>query len=677
MNIDSSVEEIHGVGKTIANELRTAGFTTVKSLIYFFPRNHEDYSKIERIADVQPGRVIFKAKCESVFHKQVRRGLNITTAVLYDDSGKMRAVWFNQPYRIKQLKCNKEFLFSGNLEFSYNKYQLSNPSVQLSDESVMGNENKIMPVYRQLNGIKNNVFYKIISSLKNEILSLEDNLPRVVIDSEKLISHARAVYIMHFPDNSDDLEKAKERLAFEELFFVTLSSQLNKSENQKLKGRKILFDANVIKSIISKLPFKLTNAQRIAIWEMVKDLESGVPMNRLLQGDVGSGKTVVAAVIACLASKNGFQTAFMAPTEILAEQHKKTLQKILSPLDITVSLLTSGVKGKKRAELYDDLSKGNIDIIVGTHALLQKELKFKELGLVVIDEQHRFGVKQRQELISKSSIMPHLLSMTATPIPRSLALTSYGELDMSILNEQPIGRKKIKTKICSPNSLDEIYKLVRDELDKKHQAYFICSLIDDNQDNDVQSVASEYDKLKKSLLKTYNIATINGKQKSSEKNKIMEDFLSGSIDILISTTVVEVGVDAPNATVIAIENADHFGLAQLHQLRGRVGRSDQQGYCYLINSNSLKPSNRLNELVRSNDGFYLAEADLRLRGPGEMYGSIQHGSLDMKVADINDVELILRTRKCARKLIDNNFNLKDCPQIIEKINYYRRITVLN
>ncbi|OYW84817.1 ATP-dependent DNA helicase RecG, partial [Candidatus Saccharibacteria bacterium 32-49-10] len=446
-----------------------------------------------------------------------------------------------------------------------------------------------------------------------------------MISSQQLISRSEALHALHFPKSHEEIERGKERLAFEELFEMLLAAQLNKQENAKLTGWAIPFDQPTVKSFVERLPFALTGAQRRAAWQILQDFESSSPMNRLLQGDVGSGKTVVAGLAARQVAQAGLQTAIMAPTEILASQHAETLSKLLKPFGVTVALLTGSVKSTARKEVLTRLAAGEIDVIVGTHALIQKGVDYHKLGFVVIDEQHRFGVKQRQALLEKTQYMPHLLSMTATPIPRSLALTLYGELDVSVLNELPAGRKPIDTKIWSPVSAQKLYESIEHEIAAGRQAYIICSLIDENPDNDRKSVEAEYKKLKSTVFSGRTIGLLHGKLKPEEKDAVMRRFTAGEIDVLVSTTVVEVGVDVPNATVMLIENADHFGLSQLHQLRGRVGRGQHQSYCHLMMSGNDKPSMRLKEIEKSQDGFYLAEVDLQLRGPGEIYGRAQHG----------------------------------------------------
>jgi ATP-dependent DNA helicase RecG len=677
MNLVTPLEKIKGVGPKTGEQFAAAGLYTVGDLIDFLPRKHEDFSEVVKIADIHPGKMTIKARCEKIATRPVRRGLRITTATLADDSGKLQAVWFNQPYRTTQLaKADDEFFFSGEFEFNYNKYQLSNPSAEKVSEMPIQTD-RLLPVYRAIKGLKTQLTRKILNELRPLMTMLPETLPSEIIASEKLLSRSDAVLGMHFPKTQEDIEQARERLAFEELFQLLLASQLNRQDNAKLEGWHIPFDQSVVADFVKQLPFELTGAQRRAAWEIIQDFEKKTPMNRLLQGDVGSGKTVVAGLAARQAAASGFQTALMAPTEILASQHAETLSRLLQPFGVSVGLLTGSVKGVARKTLYEQIAQGTVDVIVGTHALIQESVKFHKLGFVVIDEQHRFGVKQRQELLVKSEHMPHLLAMTATPIPRSLALTVYGELDVSILNELPKGRKPIETKLWSPNSQTQLYAKIDAEIAAGRQGYVICSLIDDNPDNEVKSVQAEYVKLQNSIFKHRKIGLLHGKMKPADKDEVMTRFAAGELDILVSTTVVEVGVDVPNATVMIIENADRFGLSQLHQLRGRVGRSSHQSYCYLVMSDSSKPSQRLKEIEKSNDGFYLAEVDLKLRGPGEIYGRSQHGALNLQIATLSDTKLIARAQKQAKSFAASGADLLQYKQLAAQVEQYQRLTTLN
>lgn len=676
MNLTTKLESVKGVGPKTAEQFAAAGLQTVQDLITFIPRGYEDFSEVVSIANITPGKRTIQARCESISTRRVRRGLQLTTATLSDKTGKLKAVWFNQPYRVTQLTGHDEFYFSGEFEYNYGRYQLTNPSAEkVSDMPV--STDRIVPIYRALGGLKGQVVRKALTELKPLLMMLPETLPDDIVQREGLMGYGRALLGLHFPDSSHDIERARERIGFEELFHLLLAAQYNKQANAQLDSWHMPFDAMAVKAFVAGLPFALTNAQRMAAWEIIQDFEKPHPMNRLLQGDVGSGKTVVAGLAARQAATAGFQSAIMAPTEILASQHAETLSGLLEPFGVRVGLLTGSVKGKARQVLYEQIANGGVDVVVGTHALIQQAVTFHRLGFVVIDEQHRFGVAQRQELLKKSERMPHLLAMTATPIPRSLALTLYGELDISILNERPKGRKPIITKLWSPNSRAQLYDLIEEQLQLGRQAYVICSLIDDNPQNDLKSVEAEYKLLNTGPFKHRRIGLLHGKMKPTEKDAVMTAFAQGDLDILVSTTVVEVGVDVPNATVMLIENADRFGLSQLHQLRGRVGRSEHQSYCYLVMSSSQKPSQRLQEIEKSNDGFYLAEVDLKLRGPGEIYGRAQHGELNLQVATLADTKLIARAQREAKRFVESGQDLLQYTQLAAAVEQYQRLTTLN
>ncbi|MCJ1965075.1 ATP-dependent DNA helicase RecG [Candidatus Nanosynbacter sp. TM7-057] len=680
MKLATPLEQIKGVGPKTAQALAAAGLTTVSDALNFLPRAYDDYSTAVNIADLQPGKVTVKARCESVSTRIVRRGLRITTAVLADKSGKVKAVWFNQPYRETQLKSDAEFIFSGQFGMQYNRYQINNPSVELAKEvakTTIENASGIQPIYKSIKNIRPKTVQDLMKNIRPIMDFLPETLPENIIQRQKLVSRSEAVKFLHAPKTHEEISRGRERLAFEELFEMILAAQFNKQEQTRLTGWKIPFNKSVVKSFVSQLPFPLTNAQRRAAWQILQDLESDHPMNRLLQGDVGSGKTVVAGLVAAEVAKAGFQTAIMAPTEILAQQHAKTLDELLSPFGVSVALLTGHVKGAARSQLLDNLASGNIDVVVGTHALIQEKVAYHKLGFAVIDEQHRFGVKQRQALLEKSDFMPHLLSMTATPIPRSLALTLYGELDISILDELPSGRQPIQTKIWSPASAPKLYESIENELAKGRQAYVICPLIDDNPDNDKKSVEAEYNKLSKTIFSHRRVGLLHGKLPAEEKAEVMQKFADGELDMLVSTTVVEVGVNVPNATVMLIENADNFGLSQLHQLRGRVGRGKHQSFCHLMMSGHDKPSQRLREIEKSQDGFYLAEVDLKLRGPGEIYGKMQHGDLNLKIASLADTALIARAQVEAERFVKEGQDLLQYNHLAHAVSRYQRLTVLN
>lgn len=675
ITLSTPLQKIKGVGPKTAEQLAAAGLHTVRDLIHFLPRKHEDFSSVVSIAHIQPGKVSVRGTFSGVSTKQVRRGMSVTQAVLSDGSAKVPVVWFNQGYRAEQLKGGGEWLVSGEFGLQRQRYQIVNPSVELVKEMAVSG-GRILPVYPAVRGLKSQLVRKILIELRPVIMGLPETLPREVIERESLMSRGDAMLAMHFPDSFDQLQAARDRLGFEEVFALMVASHLNKQDNAALESHAISFDAHDARTFVDALPFQLTNAQRVAAWESIKNLELGEPMNRLLQGDVGSGKTVVAGLVSYIAARAGFQTAFMAPTELLATQHAATLSQILEPFSMRVGLLIGSLSTKQRKPILEAIANGQCDVVVGTHALFQDKVSFKELGFVVIDEQHRFGVEQRQRLLAKSHKMPHLLAMTATPIPRSLQLTVYGELDISILNEKPARRKDIITEIVSQNSRDVMYQKVQAQLDAGRQAYVICPRIEAG-DDEQASVEEELKRLKHSVFKTKRIGLLHGKLPAEDKEAVMRAFASGDLDILVSTTVVEVGVDVPNATAIIIEGADRFGLAQLHQLRGRVGRSDLQSFCYLVPGTSAKPSARLRELERSNDGFYLAERDLELRGPGEIYGRAQSGALNLAVANIADMKLLKRAQSAAAWWLSGGGDLLQYQQLKSEVERYRRLTTLN
>lgn len=675
MTPDSPITVIKGIGEQSAEKFLRLGLKTVGDLLYFLPRRYEDFSQITSIQDVRPGKTTLQARVEDATGRYVRR-LHITEAVLADKTGKLRAVWFNQPYRLEQLKKGEEFYFSGIYERQRNRYVLSNPAAEKVSE-LRASTGRIVPVYTETKGLKSSKIRTVMLELLPLIKMLPETLPTSVIKNEGLLGLNEALLQVHFPNNTNQLELARQRLAFEELFVMLLAVLMNKQDNDSLSGVEISFNKPAAQQFAANLPFKLTNAQRQAAWEILQDVARPSPMNRLLQGDVGSGKTVVAAMAAFLAAQSGFQIALMAPTETLAAQHAETLTKLLQPLGTRLALLTGSLKPKPRQLLQEQIGIGAVDIVVGTHVLLNKSIEFSNLGLVVIDEQHRFGVRQRAEILSRDGATPHLLSMTATPIPRSLQLTVYGELEISIMSEMPAGRQPIITEVCSPYNRQKVYGMIDSQIAEGRQAYVVCPVIGEGALEELKSVETEYARLKSTIFSHRRLGLLHGQLKPEEKEAVMRAFKNGELDLLITTTVVEVGVDVPNATIMFIEGAERFGLAQLHQLRGRVGRSAHQSYCYLMPSTGKQPPARLLELERSQDGFYLAEVDLKLRGPGEIYGQLQHGTLPFKIAGSSDLRLIKRAKSAAEQLLADDKNLLQCRQLFRRVEDYRKIRTLN
>ena len=671
MDLMEPVESLKGVGEKTAEILRKFGIKTVKDFFYNLPRDYENYQAPTSINEMRPGKVVIKGRISGLSTRRAkRRNLSVTEGVISDATGAVKVVWFNQGYRIKQFGPEKEYYFTGNFELKNGRYSLISPSA--AEVAQIDPRTGLAPVYVAHGGLKSNDFRRLMGNSREKFALVPDLLPSVKTGLRK-----ESLFQVHFPSSVKDIEKAREYLAYEELFELILAAKLNRRENEKLKAFKIPFNLAKTKEFLAGLPFTLTGAQKRATWEIFQDMEKKEPMNRLLQGDVGSGKTMVAAMSAYGAVLGGYQVALLAPTAILATQHFEGLSRVLEPLGVRVALLTGATK--KKAELKKQIVNNEIDLVIGTHALLTDDTEFSNLGLVVIDEQHRFGVEQRQKLMLKSPEhkAPHLLAMTATPIPRSLQLTVFGDLDVSVLSEMPKGRQPIKTRILQEiETRDRLYPRIVETVERGNQMYWICKAIDDDPRTETTSVKSRTMKLQK-LFPRYKIEFLHGRMKPAEKDAVMERFARGETQILVSTTVVEVGVDVPNATLMAIENAENYGLAQLHQLRGRVGRGVEASECYLITSGDMQPSRRLRELEKSNDGFYLAEVDLKLRGPGEIYGALQHGALDLRIATFSDTQLIHRAQRDVKEFLKKPENMVKYKELMTGITKYQQLTTLN
>lgn len=676
--MDKDVATLKGVGDQVAKKLAILGIKTVTDLIYYFPRRYEDYSALTPIAKLMPGQVSIKAQIKQASGRYVRRGLHITEAVASDDTGSVRLVWFNQPYREASIKKGEIYFVSGNFEMSRGRLAIMNPSAELSSNFPV-NTARIVPIYRETKGLKSATIRKLIAGLHDDINNIAENLPPGIIKSGKLMSHADAIKQMHFPDSPDILNEAKQRLGFEEVFSLVLAALINKQANQKEHALQIPFQQKLAQNFVKQLPFDLTDAQRKVVWQIYKDLEKETPMNRLVEGDVGSGKTVVAAMAAMMAISEGYQVALMAPTELLARQHADSLYELLNSVGMqdSVVLLVGSLKSADKKRAHDRIASGDAKLIVGTHAVISEKVDMHKMGLVVVDEQHRFGVGQRQKLQKKAGHSPHVLSMTATPIPRTLALTLYGELDISLLDDMPPGRKPIITKIISPNSKQRLYKEIDKEIEAGRQMFVVCPLITESDVMQVLSAEQVYDDFSKKVFKHRKVGLLHGKMKQEEKEKTMQEFAEGKLDILVATTVIEVGVNVPNASIMMVEGAERFGLAQIHQLRGRVGRSSDQGYCYLMMSDSSAPTRRLRAVEQSSDGFKLAELDLEIRGPGAIYGKSQHGQLDLRIANLTDVRLISSARKAAQDFLDSGEKLSKYPELSAQVKENQLITNLN
>lgn len=653
MNLKDSIIKVPLVGSIQSKRLEKLGISTVEDLINHFPFRYDDFSLISSILRAQPGETLtIRAKVEKVTNAFSKTGKRIQEAILSDSTGSITAIWFNQPYLVKAFKKNQIYQFSGKVEFFGHKKALVSPEYEpFSPETI--HTGRLVPVYNETSGVSSKWLRSRIKFALNQVSDqIEEFLPQEVVQKENLLSEKEAIKQIHFPKNKSIAQKAKYRLAFDELFLIQLAALLRKRQWQKQTlAKQFLIDLEKSLQFIEQLPFKLTNAQKRCVKEILLDLQKTSPMNRLLQGDVGSGKTVVAALAAYTAFLNNSDTLFMAPTEILAQQHYQTLKNLLGPFGVPVELITSSQK----TNLLND---NQAQVIVGTHALLYQEFQPEKVGLVIIDEQHRFGVEQRK-LLSQKGKAPHLLTMTATPIPRTVALTMYHDLDLSIIDEMPPGRIKVKTWVIPPEKREKAYEWIRSRVKgTREQAFIICPFIEESETlKTVKAATTEFEHLSKNVFPDLKLGLVHGKLKNKEKQKTLEEFREGKIDILVATPVVEVGIDIPNATIMLIEAADRFGLAQLHQLRGRVGRSNLQSYCLLFSSdNSSSSIQRLKNLETTDNGLKLAEIDLKLRGPGEIYGTKQHGFPDLRVASFTDLVLIQKTRKVAESLLENNFS---------------------
>jgi len=714
MNLDNPLEKVPGIGPKFQEKLKRMGIKTIEDLLFHFPHRYEDFSNIKNILGVK----INEQNCVSGKILEIKNSrtwkkkMILTQAVIEDKSGAIKAIWFNQPYLINTLKQGDKVCLTGKVTLGDNQLYLSNPSYekiadiesQIPKKSSISNiglihTGRIVPIYPETEGLSSRWFRYILKPLLREFKNkIPEILPQKIIRRYNLLPRNEAIWQIHFPTSMEKAKRAKERFSFEELFLIELSVLKERLKLNKEKAPVLPLKVNIIKKFVNALPFHLTDAQRKCAWQILKDLGKSRPMSRLLQGDVGSGKTVVAVMAILNSIQEGWQAAFMAPTEILAKQHFKEVSKLLKPFKIRIALLTgkedkivsqklgrvtnSGIIPEileiSRNKLLEKTRKGEIEILIGTHTLIQDKVKFKNLALCVIDEQHRFGVEQRAKLAARGTDaeqkrginaeikIPHLLSMTATPIPRSLALTIYGDLDLSILNEMPKGRKKIITKVIPPEERKKAYDFIRKRVKKGEQVFVICPRIEGGNKNqepenkrreilswaDVKAVKEEYEKLSKKIFPELKVAMLHGRMKVKEKEKIMKEFRAKKIDILVSTSVVEVGIDIPKATIMFIEGAERFGLSQLHQFRGRVGRSDLQSYCFLFtDSPAKKTRQRLKALLRAKDGFELAQKDLEIRGPGAFYGVRQWGIPDLAMENLKNLSLIEKTRESAKEIL--------------------------
>ncbi|MFC1663723.1 ATP-dependent DNA helicase RecG [Patescibacteria group bacterium] len=707
MNFSTPIENISRIGPVYQKKLKKLGIKSVRDLLFHFPHRYENFSKIIPISEVKAGDVFcVQGKILEIKNSRTwKKRMVLTQALLEDSSGAIKIVWFNQPYLISVFKPGDLVCLAGKVVLNKNGIYLSSPAFEKMskfdlEKSELTHAGRIVPVYPETEGLSSRwlrfIIKPLLVELKNEI---SDPLPEKLRKEKNLLETRRALWQIHFPDSLKLAQKAKERFSFEELFFISLFILKERVKLSKEKAMAIPFNLKLVKKFIQSLPFKLTKAQKKTAWQILKDLERSKPMNRLLEGDVGSGKTVVAIMAALNAIKAGYQTAFMAPTEILAKQHFQESSNLLKDFNMNIGLLT-GKEDKfiskklkndiieiSRKKILEKAVKGEINLLIGTHALIQDKVKFKNLALVIVDEQHRFGVNQRSRLCqnanNKSKFIPHLLSMTATPIPRTLSLTIYGDLDLSLIDELPKGRKKIITKIIPPGKRKNAYNFIKKEIKKGRQVFVICPRIESDQKSkdvkkdvlgwaEAKAVKEEYEKLNKKVFPSLNVGMLHGKLKTKEKENVMNKFKNKKIDILVSTSVVEVGIDVPNATVMMIEGAERFGLSQLHQFRGRVGRSKYQSFCFLFTeSGARKTQQRLKALLTSENGFELAEKDLEIRGPGDFSGTRQWGIPDLAMASLKDIFLVEKTRTAAKEILTEDPELKKHPLLREKLKEFQ------
>ena len=654
------VKYVKGVGPNRVALLNRLGIFTLEDLITYYPRTHEDRSVPKKIIDLLHGEeaLIEAMPVSRMSEIKIRRNFTMYKLIVRDDTGTCQITWYNQTYLKNMFKVGEKYKFFGKVNKKFNKIDMISPV--FDSENSSKNTGKIIPIYPTTYNLPQNTLRKIIENGLAEIdEKLEDTLPEYLLNKYKLCDLNTAIKQIHFPDNFENFNKARKRLVFEELLSMQLALLSLKSQYE-VESEGISFDKNIkMSEMIDKLPFRLTKAQLRVLEEIDNDLESDKPMNRLLQGDVGSGKTVVAEIAAYKAVKSGYQAAIMAPTAILATQHLESFTDLLKDTGIRCELLISGITKKKKEDILDRLKNGEIDILIGTHALLEENVIFKNLGLVVTDEQHRFGVRQRST-IAKKGDNPNVLVMTATPIPRTLALILYGDLDISIIDELPPNRKKIDTFPVTKAMDDRVNNFIKEQIDSGRQAYIVCPLVEDSEEIDARSVMELAERYKNVVFKDYRVEYLHGKMKQKEKDDIMERFKNKEIDILISTTVIEVGVNVPNANIMVIENAERFGLAQLHQLRGRVGRGEYKSYCILkYQGNSEVIRKRMNVMKATNDGFIISEKDLELRGTGEFFGTKQHGLPEFKIANLfEDIQVLKLVQSIAIEIINKDPKLE-------------------
>ena len=679
-DLQASPTILAGVGDATAENLARLEIQKVVDLLWHLPARHEDYSQLRTIDQLQPGeQVTIIANLWDVKTRKISMKREMVQGIVADSTGTLHATWWNK-YIVKQLKPNSTMRFSGKVGLYMGQKTLDNPLFEDVDTEMVST-GRLAPVYRLTEGLSQKKLRELIRQALEEFAHfMSDPLPVTLRTAYQLPDLPTALQQVHFPDNQEALTQARKRLAFEEFFYIQLGVLQRRRELQRNPATALPSDAALLEQFTGRLPFALTGAQQRVLGEVARDIARTVPMTRLVQGDVGSGKTAVAAGAMWVASANGIQSALLAPTQILAEQHHRGIARVLEGLPrpdgqpLQVALLTGRVIGTERERILEELRSGAIDIVVGTTALIQEQVEFNNLGFVVVDEQHRFGVEQRGALRTKSAKQPHLLVMSATPIPRSLAMTIYGDLDVSVIDEMPPGRMEVKTKLFRPRERERLYSFLRREVKEGRQAFIVYPLVEESDKLDVGAAVEEHKRLSEEVFPDLRLALLHGRMSGSEKDEIMRAFAANDYQILVSTSVIEVGIDVPNASVIVIEDAERFGLAQLHQLRGRVGRGAARSYCLLINdSSNPQAAQRLNLLERSNDGFEIAEMDLRLRGPGQVLGTRQSGLPDLALASLStDGAVLERARAVAQQITARDPDLTNHPLLARMLQDQRR-----
>lgn len=663
LNLDSNIQFIKGVGEKRAKLFNSLGIFCVDSLIHFYPRKYEDWSASKSLEAVKSGETVsIKATLITpVKEAMIRRGLTLFKCKFSDGENVISVTIFNNKYLAKSLRIYEDYYLYGKIEKSLLNFSMNSPKIEKA-ENILA----IQPVYPAKEKLTSRSISKIMKTALDELGEIEETLDDEIMQKYSLISLDKAIRNIHFPNSADDYLPARKRLIFEEL--LTLQLGLLKLKSNKKSETALVIKDDYSSEFEKLLPFNLTNAQKRTISECLQDMKSKYPCNRLVQGDVGSGKTAVAASLIYSVIKNGYQATMMAPTEILATQHYESLLKILAPTGINIRLLTGSTPAKEKKEIKKALFDGEIDLIIGTHALIQNDVAFKNLALVITDEQHRFGVKQRAQLAEKGEDV-HTIVMSATPIPRTLGLILYGDLDISILDELPPGRQEIRTDVVDSRYHKRLYKFIKDAIARGEQCYIVCPAVEENETN-IKSAEELADELANGEFKGYNLGILHGKMKPKDKEAIMKSFASGKVSLLVATTVVEVGVDVPNATIMVIENAERFGLSTLHQLRGRVGRGNKKSYCVLVSDAKGETAReRLMTMKKYSDGFKIADTDLKLRGPGDFFGSRQHGLPELKIADmVEDMDTLQNAQECAKSILRNDFSLSNHPALKNQMN---------